>query len=63
MERYEYTIEGQKIVLTEADELFAILFKVYDGSFREKVEEYYYKLNEFADTMRSISFSPTEPKL
>ena len=51
MERYEYTIEGQKIVLTEADELFAILFKVYDGSFREKVEEYYYKLNEFADTI------------
>lgn len=51
MERYEYTIEGQKIVLTEADELFAMLFRLYDGNFREKVEEYYYKLNEFADTI------------
>ncbi len=51
MERYEYTIEGQKIVLTEADELFAMLFRVYEENFREKVEEYYNELNEFSKTI------------
>ena len=53
MERYEYVIEGQKIVLTEADELFGLIFRIYDIKFREKVEEYYNELNEFSKTITS----------
>ena len=62
MERYEYVIEGQKIVLTEADELFGLIFRIYDIKFREKVEEYYNELNEFSKTITSTLSEMRETK-
>lgn len=51
MERYEYTIEGQKIVLTEADELFAQLFDLYHSNIREQVQNYHEALEVFSKTI------------